>query len=103
MALRVVRWAVFLSQTLLRELDRLPCNNVLLQRAAMGKRFNDVAVAVSRGEVHKGVNAFGVIVERVFDHAHGLDKDSPVGGAEQTQASNRVANADLIGGLTLGV
>ncbi|MBK9031671.1 MAG: hypothetical protein IPL61_10130 [Myxococcales bacterium] len=71
------------------------------QGAAPGDVLDDVAVAVAGGEVHRRVGPGRIAAQRALDDAHRLDEDPPVGGDQEAQAADAVADRDLIGGLGL--
>ena len=89
------------SDRLAGEVDREPGHLRFRPAASPGNRFHDVAVLVSRGEVHQGVGAGRVLPQRPLHAALRLDEVAPVGGPEVPQAADAVADRDLVGGLML--
>ena len=53
-------------------------------------------VAVARGEVHLTVDAGRLFAERVLDDAHRLHELTPVGGVEEAEAADAVADRNLV-------
>ena len=66
-----------------------------------GDLLNHVAVAVAGGKTHFAVYTLGILAERALDNAHGLDELTPVGGIQEPETGDAVADGDLIGGLPL--
>ena len=75
-----------------------------LAECAMARQALDaVPVVVTAGEVHGGVNARRVAVQRLFDMAQLLDEQLPIDGRQQAQAADAVADGHLVDGLLLGI
>ena len=70
-------------------------------RAPPGRHLHDVAVVVPRGEVHQRVHASRVLPEGPVDDASRLHEIAPVGGSEEPQAADAVADRNLVGRLLL--
>jgi hypothetical protein len=75
--------------------EREPRHVAFRHGARARDRLDDVPVAVAGGEVHAAVEAARVVAQRRFDDAHRLDEVAPVGGAEEAQAADRVADRHL--------
>ena len=58
-------------------------------------------VAVSRGETHFAVHTLRVLAQRALDDAHRLDKLAPIGGIQESETGDAVADGNLVGGLPL--
>ncbi|MDT4817730.1 hypothetical protein FQZ97_508130 [compost metagenome] len=71
--------------------------------AVLCQVLHHMAVMVARGELHGVVDAGRVLVQGLFDMAHGLDEVAPVGCRQQAQAGDAVADGHLVGGLLLGI
>ncbi|MDT4803918.1 hypothetical protein FQZ97_366840 [compost metagenome] len=72
-------------------------------RAVARQALDHMAVVVAGGEIHAGVDRRRVFLQHLLDAAHALDEGPPVGGREQAQAADAVADGHLVGGLLLGV
>ena len=70
-------------------------------RAVSGDSLDDVPVAIPRGEVHRGVIAVSVAAQERLNSAHRFDKVSPVGRTQEPQATDAIADRDLIRGEAL--
>ncbi len=73
------------------------------ERAALGNLFDDVAIAVARGEVHRRIDDRGIFAERLVDDTHCLDEVTPVGRSQNAEAADAVADRNLIGCLPLAL
>src|SRR5487761_2281111 len=71
------------------------------QGTRFGQSLRRMPVTVPRGEIHPAVYAARVGAEDLFDDAVFLDKIPPVDRAQQSKASNTVADRNLIRGLLL--
>ncbi len=81
----------------LRENNSLACHRRFTVRAAPRQVFDDMPVAVARGEILAGVHACRVFTQGLFDDAERLDIIPPVRCADETQAADAVCNGNLIG------
>ena len=89
-------------QRMVRQLHHLARHLCLGNACQARALFHHVAVAVAGGEVHARVDTAGVLAQGGLHQALGFDKIAPVRSAEQAQAGNAVADADLVDGLALG-
>ena len=69
--------------------------------AATGNPFDHPPVAIAGSKVHLGIAVVGGPAQRLVHDAHELDEGAPIDGGEETQAADRVADRDLVGGLDL--
>src|SRR5262249_14962904 len=81
------------------KLNRLAGYFFLAKAGAAGQFFDNVPIAVARGEGHVGVHFGRVESQRVFDDALGFNKLPPIGCAERAQAGDTVADRNLVGRL----
>ncbi len=65
------------------------------------ERLHHMAVTVARGEIHRCIDAGGILPQPLFDHAAVFDEFAPVDGGQRAQAADAVADADLVGRLLL--
>ena len=77
-------------------------NVVFTLFAAARQALDHMAVVVAGGKVHGAVHRGRVFAQGLLDDAHALDKLAPVGGREQAQAADAVADRHLVGRLLLG-
>ena len=98
-ALPVIR--IGASRRFVRQPERGFRNLLLRLLAAPGNAFDHPPVAIAGSEVHLGIAVVGVPAQCLVHDAHELDEGAPVDGGEETQAADRVADGDLVGGLDL--
>ena len=59
-------------------LDSRPCHCDLRETGPPRQIFNAMPVSIARGKIHRGIHPGRIGVQGGFDHAHGLDKLTPV-------------------------
>ena len=69
--------------------------------ALAGNRFGRMAIAVARREIHRPINAARIIKQHLLDDTMGFDKALPIHRPDDTQATNAVADRNLVGCLQL--
>jgi len=63
--------------------------------------LNSVAVSVPCGKIHQTIDSGRVLLQGLFNSTHGFHKLTPVGGAQEPEASEAVADGKLISRLPL--
>ena len=63
---------------------------------------DNMPIAIPGNKIHVAVNIVNILQQHMFNMAHGFDKYFPVHRAQKSQAANRIADRNLIGGLLLG-
>ena len=84
-----------------REFDGLAGYLAFGQRTGLCQPFDGVPVAVAGGEVHLAVDSGRVLPQRLLDQTHSFDEFPPIGGTQESQALNGVADGNLVAGLLL--
>ena len=77
------------------------CRRHFITRTTPCQPLHRVAIAVTAGEVHGGVDACRILAQGRFDQARVLHEVAPVDRRQRTQASDRVADRHLLGSLLL--
>jgi hypothetical protein len=85
----------------LSQLDSSLSHFVLVTRGATSDRFDSVAISISRGKIHLGIDSGRITVQCLFDETLISDKLSPIIDGQKTQTGNAIANRNLIGRLSL--
>src|SRR3989344_3612701 len=93
--------AVFRGRALVGKLNRLARHPAFGQPAALRYLFHDMSVAVTGWEIHLAVNSARVLTQGPLDVTHRLHERTPVHRVQETEATDAVADGDLISGLYL--
>ncbi len=89
------------DDALVRQPDRQRGDLLLGSCAALGQALDDMPIMVARGEIHVAVDVGRIAAQGMVHNAVALDEFAPVGRGEESQASDGVADRDLVGRLAL--
>ncbi len=81
--------------------DRLARHIGFVQTAPLRDLLDNMAVAVTGGEVHPAVCSPRVLAQSLLDGAHRLDECAPVHRPQEPEAGDAVADGNLVGGFLL--
>ncbi len=86
----VRRWILRRSRcrALARQIERGFGDRDLRHRADLGKAFDDMAIAISRGEIHAAIDAMWILTQRPLDDAVVFGKLAPIERTERAQTAD---------------
>ena len=79
-----------------RQCDRLARDVSFLQGALLGDLLDDMAVAIARREIHRGIDLGRVRSQRLLNQTVCLDELAPIVGAQEAQTCDAVTYGDLV-------
>jgi hypothetical protein len=85
------------GRSLTGQLDRLASHCVFVPTAPLRDLLDNVAVAVTGGEIHPAVGPPRVLAQHLVDGAHRLDECAPVHRSQEPKAADAVADGNLVG------
>src|ERR1039458_5909613 len=91
------------GRAFVRQLNRFARDLALGQAARFRYPLHHVAVTITGGKIHFGVDALGILAQFLLDATYPFDELAPVHRSQKAEAADAVRDRDLVGGLFLSL